>query len=152
MWILEIRTRRDTPPMKIRRATPTWTNETFVIYYVQWNQLSNVLFEEWCLIVMLMNGYHCLNYIIIDDDTVLLIHNLLYLVFMWICFEKAFVCKKTNLYCTYIFTQILLKPRSIVVCNQSSTYCKYFSEMMDTVSVITFVFTFKAWEAWFENV
>ena len=45
---LEMRTRRASP-MRIRRATTTWTNGTFVIYYVQmqWNELSNVQFKEW---------------------------------------------------------------------------------------------------------
>ena len=48
LWILEMRTRRASP-MRIRRATTTWTNGTFVIYYVQmqWNELSNVQFKEW---------------------------------------------------------------------------------------------------------
>ena len=56
LWILEMRTRRASP-MRIRRATPTWTNGTFVIYDIQmqWNELSNVWFKEWCLMVTVTN-------------------------------------------------------------------------------------------------
>ena len=56
LWILEMRTRRASP-MRIRRATPTWTNGTFVIYNIQmqWNELSNVWFKEWCLMVTVTN-------------------------------------------------------------------------------------------------